>query len=263
VGNLAASTTRLGLGVGVVNPYTRHPALIAVGAATLAALSGGRFVLGLGRSEREVIEGKLGLPYQVPYRTLAEAVTTVRRELGNTTVPIYLAAIGRRALRLAGEIADGVLLNAYVPVGYVPWAVRELEAGARAAGRDPAAMEVACMLAVREGPDAGALRPALRERVVRLLCEMHVGEILLETGGFDLGVLAPLRSAVADGRGSDAARLVSDAMIDAFYVLGPASRLRERIAAYRAAGVTLPLLLPRLSDFERIAVALSQASASA
>jgi len=257
LGHLAASTTRLGLGVGVVNPYTRHPALIAMGAATLAALTGGRFVLGLGRSEREVIEGRLGLPYHAPQQTLAEAVATVRRELDRTRVPIYLAAMGRRALRLAGSVADGVVLNAYVPVGYVPWAIREIEAGARAAGRDPAAIDVACMLVVRAGPDAAALRPALRERVVRLLCEAHVGEILLATGGFDPGVLAPLRQAVADGRGTDAAALVSDPMIDAFYVLGPASRLRERIAAYRAAGVSLPLLLPRLDDFEGVARALA------
>jgi 5,10-methylenetetrahydromethanopterin reductase len=263
LGHLAASTTRLRLGVGVVNPYTRHPELIAMGAATLAMLSGGRFLLGLGRSERAVIEGRLGIPYRAPQRMLHEAVTTIRRRLAATTpVPIYLAAIGRRALRLAGAVADGVLLNAYVPTGYIGWAVGELHAGAREAGRDPAAIDVACMLVVREGPDAAALRPALRERVVRLLCEAHVGEILLATGGFDPGMLAPLRAAAAAGRDADAAALVSDAMVDAFYLLGPAPRLQERIAAYRRAGVTLPLVLPRLDDFERIADALTQASAS-
>jgi hypothetical protein len=67
---------------------------------------------------------------------------------------------------------------------------------------------------------------------------------------------------MADGRVADAAALVSDPMIDAFYVLGPAPRLRERIAAYRAAGVNLPLLLPRLDDFAATAVALSQPSTS-
>lgn len=257
LGHLAASTTRIGLGVGVVNPYTRHPALLAMGAATLAALSAGRFTLGLGRSEREVIEGKLGLPYRAPLRVLANAVATVRRELRGARVPIYLAAIGRRALRLAGAIADGVLLNAYVPAGYVPWARGEITAGAREAGRDPAAIDVACMLVVREGPDAATLRPALRERVVRLLCEAHVGELLLETGGFDAGLLAPLRAAAFAGRAADAAALVSDAMIDAFYLLGPAAALRERVAAYRAAGVDAPLVLPPLAGFESVARALA------
>jgi 5,10-methylenetetrahydromethanopterin reductase len=279
LGYLAAVTTRLRLGVGVVNPYSRHPALTAMAAATLDRLSGGRLMLGLGRSERDVVEERLGIPYGDPATTLEAAVRIIRSLLagerlaerstpfqvhGKLTlqpvqrpVPIYLAAIGRRALRLAGAIADGVVLNAYVPTGYVPWAIGELHAGARAAGRDPHAIDVACMLVVRAGPDATALRPSLRERVVRLLCERYVGEILLDTGGFDRGALAPLRAAVAAGHTADAAALVSDAMIDAFYLIGPAARLRERVAAYRAAGVTAPLLLPRLEDFESVARSLA------
>ncbi|HWP64950.1 MAG TPA: LLM class flavin-dependent oxidoreductase [Candidatus Limnocylindria bacterium] len=252
LGFLAASTTRVRLGVGVVNPYTRHPALIAMGAATLSALSGGRFVLGLGRSEREVIEGRLGLTYRAPLETLAAAVGAIRDQLGAACPPIYLAAIGRRALRLAGRIADGVLLNAYVPVGYVRWALGELRAGAAEAGRRPDALEVACMLVVRREPDAAAMQ-ALRARVVRLLCEPHVGELLLATGGFDGGVLPRLRAAAAAGRDGEAEALVSDAMVDAFYLLGRAPRLHERLAAYRAAGVTLPLLLPPLADFAHTA----------
>jgi 5,10-methylenetetrahydromethanopterin reductase len=258
LGHLAASTTRIGLGVGVVNPYTRHPSLIAMGAATLDLLSGGRFVLGLGRSERDVIEGRLGLPYRAPLRTLEQAVATIRRQLARTRpVPIYLAAIGRRALRLAGAVADGVVLNAYVPLGYVPWAIGEIRAGASAAGRDPHGIDVACMLVVRPGTDVTALRRAVRERVVRLLCEAHVGELLLETGGFDTGVLPRLRAAKAEGRAADAAALVSDAMIDAFYLLGSAAALRERVEAYRAAGVRTPLVLPRLDDLEAVARSLA------
>ena len=61
LGYLAASTTSLGLGLGVVNPYTRHPALLAMASATLDRLSGGRFRLGLGRSDRFVIQDQLGL----------------------------------------------------------------------------------------------------------------------------------------------------------------------------------------------------------
>ena len=63
LGYLAASTTTLRLGVGVVNPYTRHPALTAMAAAPLDRLSGGRFMLGLGRSDRDVIEDRMGMPY--------------------------------------------------------------------------------------------------------------------------------------------------------------------------------------------------------
>lgn len=278
LGHLAATTRRVRLGVGVVNPYGRHPALTAMAAATLDRLSGGRFVLGLGRSERDVVEGKLGLSHRGSRERLRDTVTTIRALLAGERVggpdgaamrlaihpvqrplPIHLAAIGPRALRLAGAVADGVVLNAYVSPAYVRWAVRELHDGARAAGRDPAAIEIGCMLVVRLGDDLAALRPTLKPRLVRLLAEPHTGETLLETGGFDTGVLPRLRAAVAAGDEARALPLVTDAMVDAFYVAGPATACRERVAAYRAAGVHSPLLLSKLADLPVVAPALAGA----
>lgn len=278
LGHLAATTTSLRLGVGVVNPYGRHVALTAMGAATLDRISGGRFVLGLGRSERDVVQDKLGLSHAQSRTRLCETVRTLRALLDGeratpatggraklairpvqTPLPIYLAAIGAKALRLAGEVADGVVLNAYVSPEYVRWARGEIAAGARAAGRDPAMIDVTCMIVVRLGDDLGALRPTLKPRLVRLLAEPHTGETLLETGGFDVGILAGVRDAVAAGDDARAVPLVSDAMVDAFYVCGPAERCRERIAAYRDAGVSEPLLLPRLSAYAATAHALAGA----
>lgn len=278
LGHLAATTTRLRLGVGVVNPYGRHPALTAMGAATLDRLSGGRFVLGLGRSERDVVEGKLGLSHRGSRARLGRTVETIRALLAGERVagpdggvaalairpvqqplPIHVAAIGRRALRLAGAVADGVLLNAYVSPAYVRWAIGEIRAAARAAGRDPARIEIGCMLVVRLADDVGALRPTLKPRLVRLLAEAHTGETLLETAGFDAGVLPRLRAAVADRDEARALPLVTDAMVDAFYVAGPAERCRARVREYRDAGVDSPLLLPRLADYAAVAAALAGA----
>jgi 5,10-methylenetetrahydromethanopterin reductase len=276
LGYLAAVTRQIELGLGVANPYTRHPALLAMASATLDRLSGGRFVLGLGRSEREVVEGRMGIPYGQPRAALAAAVALVRRLTAGERVdgpegparlavlpvrprlPIYVAAIGPRALALAGAVADGVLLNAYVPAAYVRWAVAEVGRAARAAGRDPAAVDVACMLVVRPTDDPAGLRPALKPRLVRLLAERHVGEVLLERGGFDPAILGPLRASVARDGGTEAVGLVSDRMVDAFHLLGPPAALRDRIAAYREAGVRLPLLLPRLEDYRRVAEALGR-----
>ena len=271
LGFLAAGTERIGLGVGVVNPYTRPPALLAMAAATLDRLSGGRLVLGLGRSEREVIEGALGIPYERPRERLREAVETVRALLAgepegsvrlaltpsSERVPIYVAAIGPRALRLAGAVADGVVLNAYAPAAYVRRAVAEVRDAAREAGRDPEAVRIACMLVVRLSDRPEELRPQLRERLASLLAEPHTGEVLLEWGGFDAALPARLRETLAASGPSEAARLVGDELVDAFVLLGPASRCRERIEEYRAAGVQEPLLLPRLPDFERVAEALA------
>ncbi len=279
LGFLAAATTRIKLGLGVTNPYTRNPALLGMSAATLDRISGGRFLLGLGRSDRWVIEGRMGIPYERPLAHMKEAVAQLRRLLAGERasgaaaywdlkavrlavtpaqerLPIYLAAIGPRALRLAGAVADGVLLNAYVPASYVRYAVGEIAAAAREAGRDPASIDITCMLIVRLTDDPARMMPALKERMVRLLAEPHVGEVLLERGGFDPGILPELRATAEDGGEKAAMGLITDAMVESFYLLGDASECRRRIDEYREAGVDHPLLLPRLEDYDSAVEAL-------
>src|SRR5215475_13530298 len=78
LGFLSASTQHIKLGVGVVNPYTRNPALLAMAGATLDRISGGRFLLGLGRSEKAVIQDKMGIPYGNSRAALAETVRQLR-----------------------------------------------------------------------------------------------------------------------------------------------------------------------------------------
>ena len=279
LGFLAAATRRIRLGLGVTNPYTRNPALMGMSAATLDRISGGRFLLGLGRSDKWMIEGRMGMPYERPLDTMRETVGQLRQLLAGERVsaaglywdlkavrlavkpvqeslPIYLAAIGPKALRLAGAVADGVLLNAYVPASYVRYAVGEIAAAAREAGRDPASIDIACMLIVRLTDDPARMMPALKERMVRLLAEPFVGEVLLERGGFDPGILPSLRAA-AESKGEKAAvDLITDAMVEAFYLLGDAPECRRRIDEYREAGVDNPLLLPRLEDYESAVEAL-------
>ena len=276
LGFLAAATQRIRFGVAVANPYTRNPALLAMAAATLDRISTGRFVLGMGRSDRDVIEGRLGLRYGNGRETLSEAVAIVRDLLGGqrvsrqegrfrlagarleTTpvqpkVPMYLGAIGPKALSLAGAIGDGVLLNAYSPVEYVKYAVQEVRRGARAAGRSPDDVDIACMLVLRPENSRHTDREELRRRIVRLLAERHVGEVLLERGGFDPSILGALRASVAADEGGSGKALVTDEMVESFYVLGSPEAVKERIEEYRTAGVDLPLLLPRLHDFDTVA----------
>jgi 5,10-methylenetetrahydromethanopterin reductase len=112
------------------------------------------------------------------------------------------------------------------------------------------------MLVVRLTNDLGQMLPSLKQRLVRLLEEPYVGEILLDKGGFDPAMLGALRTAAAQGRQAEAASLVSEAMVEAFYLAGTASQCRARVAEYRAAGVELPLLLPRLEDYQATVEAL-------
>ena len=276
LGYLAASTERIKLGLGVANPYTRSPALLAMASATLDRISGGRFVLGMGRSDRSVVEGRMGIPYGDPRATLEEAVGIVRRLTAGETVtavggrsrltgarlavrpaagriPVYVAAIGPKALKLAGALGDGVLLNAYVPAEYVRYAVGVVRQAAAEAGRDPLSVDIACMLVVWPTEDPDAIWGGLKERIVRLLAEHDVGEVLLGKGGFDPSILEPLRASVKECGEESAVGLIADERVEVFYLVGPASRLAERVEEYREAGVDVPLLLPRLEDFDQVA----------
>jgi len=282
LGFLAAATQRIKLGVGVVNPYTRNPALLAMASATLDRISGGRFLLGLGRSEKAVIQDKMGIPYGDSRAALVETVTQLRQlfagervtalegrnklqavKLATTPIqpqlPIYLAGIGTKGLRLVGAIADGVVLNAYVPPAYVRYAVAEIRSAATAAGRDPNAIDIACMLVIRLTDDPASIRPTLKQRLARLLDEPYMGEILLDKGGFDPSILKPLRATIKNDGKKAAVPLITDAMVDAFYIVGSAAQCKERIAEYRQAGVTIPLLLPRLEEYRTVATTLNNA----
>jgi 5,10-methylenetetrahydromethanopterin reductase len=109
------------------------------------------------------------------------------------------------------------------------------------------------MLVMRPTEDPAAMLDSLKTRVVRLLDEPQVGEILLEKGGYDPEILPTLRESVRQDGGRSAVSLISDEMVDSFYVVGSPERCRERIDEYRQAGVNLPLLLPRLEDFDQVA----------
>ncbi len=280
LGFLAAATSRVKLGVGVVNPFTRHPALLAMMAATLDRISVGRFILGMGRSDSFIIEERLGMSYSRSRARLEEALTIVRAflEKGSASyqgrifnqpevslemrpvqdrLPIYMAAIGPKALKTAGALADGVLLNAYVSPGYVKWAVNVVSTSAQEAGRDPESVRIACMLVMRMTPRPEEVRSGLRQRLVRLYSEPHVGEILLETAGFDPGAAPRLRQLYAEDDMDGAVRLVTDDMVDSCYVIGPPEQCRERVEEYVRAGVDEPLLLPRLEDYRDVAEAMA------
>ena len=282
LGYLGAATEKIKLGVGVTNPYTRNPALLAMAAATLDRITGGRFVLGMGRSERDVIQGKMGMAYGSAQAAMQGSVSLLRRLLSGERVsdtagpftlrnarldttpiqpnlPIYLAAIGKKGLCLAGAIADGVLLNAYVPPSYVTYAVEEIRSAAQAAGRDPQAIDIACMLVIRLTDDPQRMMPTLKKRIVRLLDEAYVGEILLEKGGFDPSILGPVRESYAKDEGKEAVKLITDEMVESFYLIGSEEQCKQRIAEYREAGVDLPLILPRLEDYPRVAEAMRNA----
>ena len=257
----ATVTERVAIGLGVVNPYTRHPALLAMETAALAGLAPGRVVLGLGSSNRRWIEAQMGIPFKAPLGGLRESVEIVRRLLAGErvtfrgevftiddvqlewtppdAVPVLLGVKGPKALRLAAEIADGV----HCSVLASPAHVRRVRQTAGAGRPDFAVLAYLIVAIDRDGRRA---RAAARPLIARYLGVLHGQSILLDAG-FGPERTRPFREAL--GRGAPAAELVDDALIDALAVAGTPEHCRRQLAGWAEAGLDAPIaVLPPEAD---------------
>jgi alkanesulfonate monooxygenase SsuD/methylene tetrahydromethanopterin reductase-like flavin-dependent oxidoreductase (luciferase family) len=181
LGALARETERIGLGTGIVNVYSRTPALLAMAAVTLDELSGGRAILGLGTSGQRVVEGWHGVPMARPLRRLRETTEAVRAIIGGSRrgysgetlsvapgfavtlahprdrIPIYHASLTPRAIRQCAEVADG-----WLPYFASPETLRAdvaaIEETLQGAGRERAAFTVAPYVPVLVSDDQAAAR---------------------------------------------------------------------------------------------------------
>jgi 5,10-methylenetetrahydromethanopterin reductase len=244
---LADRSEGLRLATGVLPLGARRTLLTAMAAATLQERSGGRFVLGLGP----------GAPVPGALDRLRETVTALRALFHGDTAqvegrrqrltivpdpapPIWIAALGPRAVRLAGAVADGVLLN-WCPPERVQVARRELAEGAADAGRDPGTVTVAAYVRACLGQDEAAALTALRSAT---------GEYAsLPAYRRQLAALGLGDDAEAAARAYRAARPaeVPERLVRRLTLLGDPAAARERIAAYREAGLDLPIAYPVLA----------------
>ncbi len=266
-GALATATSRVTLGTAIVPAANRTPAVLAMSAATLAELSGGRFILGLGSSSHAIIEDWNGLPFELPLTRLRETLTVVRQalagektnfegktlrsrgfRLGNPPkqrVPIYLAALREKMLALAGEIGDGVIVNLF-PVTALPQMRAALRVGAARAGRDASALEVVCRFQVAVTDDVESARSLVRFAFASYFAQ-PVYNAYLRWCGFEAEA-ETLKQAFARGDRAGSAAALTDAMIDRIAILGSAEHCREQIAEFVAAGVTTPVISPLAAD---------------
>jgi F420-dependent oxidoreductase-like protein len=283
LGALARETERIRLGTGIVNIYSRTPALLAMAAVTLDEISGGRAILGLGTSGQRVIEGWHGVPMTRPLRRLRETTEAVRAiasgsrrgYTGETLsvapgfaitlarprdrIPIYHASLTPRGMRQCAEVADG-----WLPYFASPETLRAdlaVIAGAlRSVGRERASFTVAPFLPVIVSDDDAAARAVIRRHLAFYIGGM--GRFYRETvARHGFGDAAAEIGRLWEGRQRDAAAAaVNDELLDAFAIVGDARRCRARLDDYRAAGADLPIVaLPgdvALDDAERTIRAL-------
>jgi F420-dependent oxidoreductase-like protein len=275
LGYLAARTETMTLGSGVIQVGTRSPVLIAQTAMTLAHLSGGRFLLGLGVSGPQVMEGLHGVPFGHPLGRMLQTVEIVRQvftgekisfagsghqiplpgakamrvSLPPVSVPVYLAALSPRMLELTGEVADGWLGTSFVPEGASAY-FTHLDAGLARAGRTRAALDV-CQGAEINLVDEAGLAAAVAGRKKELA--FSLGGMGTATTNFYhdaysrqgwAEVAARVRERWQAGDRDGAAALVTDEMILATTLIGTEDMVRARLRAWRQAGVDTVRLYP-------------------
>jgi probable F420-dependent oxidoreductase len=284
LGACALATRRILLGTSISSVFVRSATTIGMAAATVDQLSGGRFVLGLGSSHRVQVEPEHGLAFVQPTARLrdtvaivralvrdgvvsyrGEAVTIERFDLWfpphRPDVPIYVAALFPRMLEIAGELADGVLLTWPTPTT-IARAVEHVALGARRAGREATAVDVGSLIPCAVADTAAAARDALRPavglyagffpRYNRLLAEAGFGEAVRE-----------IKTAFDRGGRQAAAKVVPDELIDAVALAGTPATCRDRLAAYRGAGLALPIVSPRVAGPDARAMAMTAIRACA
>jgi len=250
----SAWTEKVRLGTGVVNPYTRGPALMAQSAAALADASRGRFVLGIGASSDRIVERWNGIPFEKPLSRVREAVQALRPvfagERGHggfkleapprQPIPIYVAALRGRMLRLAGEIGDGAWVN-FLPLSGVEQVVGKVREGEAAAGRQPGSVDIVCrFFNVPAPPDEGL---AFVRFMFAAYATVPVYAEYFRWLGF-ADEIDPMVRAWEDGDRQRAVELVPEDLARDVFVFGGPDEQRERLAAYADKGITTLCLTP-------------------
>ena len=261
---LSTATRRIKFGTGILPIFHRTPTLLAMSAASLDAISQGRFILGLGTGHEGLVANGHGVPFRQPVTRMRETVEIVRRllrgervtwegrvfklqdsSLGITPVrpdlPIYLAALGPRMIELAGEIADGVLLNWASPA-YLRQAVKHLHSGAERAGRDPQQIDVACYIRTAVTENLDQVRPALQRQIARYFSMPYYVTYFEQSGYAEEA--AAISQALGRGDTEWASAAVSDAMQQELGIFGSANHCRREVEALRSLGLKLPVIAP-------------------
>jgi probable F420-dependent oxidoreductase len=242
----AAWTETIRLGTGVVGVFQRGPALLAQQAAALADGSGGRFALGIGASSDRIVEGWNGIPFERPLSKVAETLEFLRPALaGERTangfkleaapppVPIILAALRGKMLRLAVEKADGAFTN-FLPISGLPKVVEQLDGA-------PDGFELLCRF---------FCLPGEREQIepqARFMFSSYVTVPVYAAFYRWLGhteAIAPMCEAWAAKDRQRAAELAPWDLIEEMFILGSPEQMKDRLGEFVAGGITLPVLTP-------------------
>lgn len=274
LGFLAARTERMLLGSGIIQLGTRTPVAIAQTAITLSNMSGGRFLLGLGASGQQVIEGLHGVPFARPKARMRETTEIIRQVIAGDgkisyqgtefriplpagdavpmrtsiraehPIPIYYASLSPAMLRLTGELADGWLGTSFVPEGAAGAYFTHLDTGLAASGRTRADLDICQGAEVAFAADEDELRGMIAGRKKELAFSIG-GMGSASTNYYNSAysrqgwaeAAAEIRDRWQSGDRDGAADLVTDEMVLGTTLIGTEAMVAQRLRTWRAAGV--------------------------
>lgn len=250
----AAWTEQMRLGTGVVNPFTRGPAVLAQHAAALQDASGGRFCLGLGSSSDVIVERWNGVPFERPLSRVRDAVATLRPVLAGqrgpggfrleqppaVPVPIYVAALRERMLALAGEVGDGTFVN-FLPLSGLPTVTERIRAGEARAGKPAGASDVVCRFFCIPGSAEEGM--ALARHLFAAYGTVPVYERFFRWLGWGERI-APMVDAWRSGERRLALELVPEELIREIFIFGAPGEQRARLQEFAGGGITTLVLTP-------------------
>jgi probable F420-dependent oxidoreductase len=264
----AMLSDKLRFGCAIIPVFTRPAPLIAMSAVTTNQLAGGRFILGLGISTPNIVEQWMGVPFRKPVTMMRETVEALRAIFRGEKVTmagkmvkingfrldapiefapkIYIGAQGAKMLRIAGEIGDGVIVNFITPET-LPAMLDHTRDGMRAAGKDPAKLDVVCRIIVAVDEDEAVTRSLFRRSLTAYVTVPQYNKFFREIGyDKEAGIAIDAWNA---GDRKKALESVSDEMVEKIFVFGSAEKCRRRLDDYAKAGITTTAL--QFSSFAR------------
>ncbi|HIF44250.1 MAG TPA: LLM class flavin-dependent oxidoreductase [Dehalococcoidia bacterium] len=262
----ALATEKIKLGTSITSVFVRTAPTIAMAAASVDYFSNGRFILGMGTSHKVQVEPEHGLEFTKPVQRLRECVDIVRGILKDSDVnyhgeiydidrfdlwfeplrkeiPIYVAAVFPKMLEICGEISQGAILT-WCTLDHAESAAWHVGIGARNAGRAPGEVEVASLLPCAVSDNREAARDLMRQPIASYAGRFPRYRKLMVDAGFP-DEIEKVRVAWQAGNIQESLNLVPGALIDKIGLVGTADEVQEKLADYRKAGITLPIVSPR------------------
>jgi F420-dependent oxidoreductase-like protein len=273
---IAAQTTKIKLGTGIMQCPGRSPANTAMTAMTMDALSGGRFILGLGTSGPQVVEGWHGVPFNKPLTWLREYVTIVKKIFardeplvfegeryqipyrgpgstglgkplksivhGRKDIPVYTGSMAPRSQAMAAELAEGLLLTCMHPERFDVIEENLKEGFAKAGnGKGLDTFDVAPTVACIIDKDVEKARLPLKQSLALYIGGMGAKDKnfyneYIRRVGYEAEALE-IQKLYLEGKRKEAVAAVPDSLVDALHLVGPPERIKERLAVWKASKV--------------------------